>query len=93
MTEDTEQKQSHAEFSVGISCPNCGCGDTDVKDSRPTDAHKGAVRRRRACQKCDYRFTTYEISDAYMSNIEYMLGLKMAGKMLDTVIPGWRRYI
>ena len=40
-------------------CPYCGAADTRVVDSRP--AESGAtVRRRRECESCHNRFTTYE---------------------------------
>lgn len=40
-------------------CPFCNANDDKVIDSRPTEG--GAViRRRRVCQKCDRRFSTYE---------------------------------
>ena len=42
-----------------MRCPFCGCEDTQVKDSRPTD-DKGAIRRRRQCPNCAARFTTFE---------------------------------
>jgi len=42
-----------------MRCPFCGCEDTQVKDSRPTD-DKGAIRRRRLCPNCAARFTTFE---------------------------------
>lgn len=38
-------------------CPKCNSDKTSVTDSR-SDA--GAIRRRRECQECGYRFTTYE---------------------------------
>lgn len=38
-------------------CPVCRSGDSRVVDSREDDA---AVRRRRECQSCRHRFTTYE---------------------------------
>src|ERR1700752_201906 len=42
-----------------MKCGQCGCEDTKVIESR--DAGDGeAIRRRRACPKCGYRFTTYE---------------------------------
>lgn len=42
-----------------MRCPFCSHADSRVLESRPTD--EGAViRRRRACQQCDERFTTYE---------------------------------
>lgn len=42
-----------------MRCSQCGCEDTKVIESR--DAGDGqAIRRRRACPDCGYRFTTYE---------------------------------
>jgi transcriptional repressor NrdR len=42
-----------------MRCPYCGFADTQVKDSRP--AEDGAsIRRRRQCEACGGRFTTYE---------------------------------
>lgn len=40
-------------------CIKCQFNDTRVLDSRETDGQK-AVRRRRECPKCKYRFTTFE---------------------------------
>lgn len=42
-----------------MRCPFCSAGETAVKDSRPAEEHN-AVRRRRACNKCGGRFTTFE---------------------------------
>ena len=42
-----------------MRCPNCGSLDTQVKDSRPTE-DSAAIRRRRVCLACDFRFTTFE---------------------------------
>lgn len=42
-----------------MRCPFCGNRDTQVKDSRPAEDHV-AIRRRRFCQSCAGRFTTYE---------------------------------
>lgn len=42
-----------------MRCPFCENQDTKVIDSRPTeDGH--AIRRRRECDQCGKRFTTYE---------------------------------
>lgn len=41
-----------------MKCPECGCEESKVIDSRPTE---NKVRRRRECIKCSTRFTTYEI--------------------------------
>lgn len=42
-----------------MRCPFCGAPDSQVKDSRPTD-DGGAIRRRRQCEGCAARFTTFE---------------------------------
>ncbi|HME82148.1 MAG TPA: transcriptional regulator NrdR [Candidatus Eremiobacteraceae bacterium] len=42
-------------------CPACRNGDTRVIDSRDDE---NAVRRRRECQSCRHRFTTYERTEA-----------------------------
>lgn len=42
-----------------MRCPFCGHEDSQVKDSRPTDDGT-AIRRRRQCEGCAARFTTFE---------------------------------
>ena len=42
-----------------MRCPFCGSDDTKVIDSRPADDNT-SIRRRRQCEACDKRFTTYE---------------------------------
>lgn len=42
-----------------MKCPFCGMEDTKVIDSRPADDN-ASIRRRRQCEKCGKRFTTYE---------------------------------
>lgn len=42
-----------------MKCPFCNSSDTQVLESRSIDEGKG-VRRRRECEKCKKRFTTYE---------------------------------
>jgi len=42
-----------------MRCPFCAHGDTQVKDSRPTEDNS-AIRRRRYCPNCGARFTTFE---------------------------------
>ena len=42
-----------------MKCPFCSNPDTRVIDSRLTDSND-SVRRRRMCEKCGKRFTTYE---------------------------------
>jgi transcriptional repressor NrdR len=42
-----------------LRCPFCGHEASQVKDSRPTD-DGAAIRRRRQCEGCAARFTTFE---------------------------------
>ena len=42
-----------------MRCPFCGHEDSQVKDSRPTE-DSSAIRRRRQCEGCGARFTTFE---------------------------------
>ena len=42
-----------------MKCPFCSNEDTRVIDSRPSDDNS-TIRRRRQCDKCNKRFTTYE---------------------------------
>ena len=42
-----------------MKCPFCGSGDTQVIDSRVSEAGD-SIRRRRRCAACQKRFTTYE---------------------------------
>ncbi|MDE5780142.1 MAG: transcriptional regulator NrdR [Lachnospiraceae bacterium] len=42
-----------------MKCPFCGQEDTKVIDSRPAEDNS-SIRRRRQCEKCKRRFTTYE---------------------------------
>ena len=42
-----------------MKCPFCTAENTAVKDSRPAEDNT-AVRRRRACEVCGGRFTTFE---------------------------------
>lgn len=42
-----------------MRCPRCGCDESKVVDSRPSESND-AIRRRRECTGCGFRFTTYE---------------------------------
>ena len=46
-----------------MKCPFCGKEDTKVIDSRPAD-EGSSIRRRRQCDQCRKRFTTYEKVEA-----------------------------
>ena len=42
-----------------MNCPKCKALDTKVVDSRESEQGK-VIRRRRECEKCQWRFTTFE---------------------------------
>jgi transcriptional repressor NrdR len=42
-----------------MKCPSCQDNNSRVVDSRPIDDGR-SIRRRRECEKCGYRFTTFE---------------------------------
>jgi transcriptional repressor NrdR len=42
-----------------MRCPNCQHNGTRVLDSRPVHSSQ-SIRRRRECEACNYRFTTFE---------------------------------
>ncbi|MEK7409847.1 MAG: transcriptional regulator NrdR [Actinomycetota bacterium] len=44
---------------AAVRCPSCLFDDTKVIDSRVSE-EGAAIRRRRSCTQCGYRFTTYE---------------------------------
>ncbi len=50
-----------------MRCPFCGEKDTRVLDSRPSETK---IRRRRACESCQKRFTTYEVVELPMLMVE-----------------------
>ena len=50
-----------------MKCPYCGYEDLKVIDSRPAD---DKTRRRRECNRCGERFTTYEAVEAPLLMVE-----------------------
>lgn len=58
-TETQKQTKSGGDDET-LRCPFCGNHGSRVLDSRPV--HEGrAIRRRRECEKCEQRFTTFEM--------------------------------
>ncbi|MBD8907491.1 transcriptional regulator NrdR [Methylorubrum zatmanii] len=57
-----------------MRCPFCGSTDTQVKDSRPSE-DSSAIRRRRVCEDCGGRFTTFE-----RVQLRELVVLKRSGK-------------
>lgn len=54
-----QKKEITGRRNKEMKCPYCGYPDTKVIDSRPAEENN-AIRRRRACDVCGKRFTTYE---------------------------------
>lgn len=48
-----------SEGLIIVRCPQCFHNGSKVVDSRPAD-DGGTIRRRRECENCQYRFTTFE---------------------------------
>lgn len=58
-----------------MRCPYCRHGNTSVVDSRETEDQK-LIRRRRECDQCDKRFTTYERVEGIDLKVIKKSGLK-----------------
>ncbi len=56
-----------------MRCSACGSAVSQVIDSRPL---KNAVRRRRKCLKCEFRFTTYEYVEGDLGSQQYSEALR-----------------
>ena len=52
-----------------MRCPFCGHHDTQVVETRDSD-EGDSTRRRRRCQSCDKRFTTYERAEIELPVID-----------------------
>lgn len=50
---------THLRKGYDMRCPYCSAESIKVIDSRPSEENN-AIRRRRQCEKCSKRFTTYE---------------------------------
>ena len=58
-----------------MKCPFCGHDDTAVVDTRLSD-EADVVRRRRKCNACDKRFTTYERAEIQLPQVVKKNGLR-----------------
>ena len=54
-----------------MKCPKCGADNDKVIDTRPSDEGR-AIRRRRVCIECEYRYSTTERAE--------VLGMKVVKK-------------
>lgn len=60
-----------------MRCPFCGGEETQVKDSRPTEDNT-TIRRRRICNTCGGRFTTFE-----RVQLRELMVLKRSGRRVN----------
>ncbi len=58
-----------------MKCPFCGQPDSKVIDSRPT-ADGSSIRRRRECESCQKRFTTFETIETVQIIVVKKSGVK-----------------
>jgi transcriptional repressor NrdR len=58
-----------------VRCPFCGADETAVVDTRLND-EADVVRRRRKCNACDKRFTTYERAEIRLPQVIKKNGLR-----------------
>jgi transcriptional repressor NrdR len=58
-----------------VKCPFCGAEDTAVADTRLND-EGDVVRRRRKCNACEKRFTTYERAEIHLPQVVKKNGLR-----------------
>jgi transcriptional repressor NrdR len=76
-----------------MRCPYCNGENTQVKDSRPTE-ESAAIRRRRACEDCGGRFTTFERVQLREITVVKRSGRREAfdrGKLLHSVEVALRK--
>ena len=69
-----------------MKCPYCAHGESRVVDSRPTD---DSIRRRRECDACQKRFTTYETVESLPMLVVKRDGARQAfdrGKLLRSLM-------
>jgi transcriptional repressor NrdR len=58
-----------------MKCPFCKGDNTQVVDTRESD-EGDSIRRRRRCQSCDKRFTTYETVELRMPQVVKQNGMR-----------------
>ena len=58
-----------------MKCPFCGSPETQVVDSRVSEAGD-SIRRRRRCMSCSKRFTTYETVELRMPQVVKQNGIR-----------------
>jgi transcriptional regulator NrdR family protein len=74
-------------YPGNLACPSCGGTDTGVMDSRGTP--EGWIRRRRRCNGCGERMTTYELNaDELEATLREIRAIRVASVALAKLIEG-----
>ena len=69
-----------------MKCPRCGSVNNYVIDTRESDDQ---IRRRRSCGDCGNRFTSYEITQERMQQINGELGkYRLIGEIIHDLFNG-----
>lgn len=58
-----------------MKCPFCGAADTQVIETRLSE-DGASIRRRRRCQTCEKRFTTFETADIRLPQVVKANGIR-----------------
>ena len=68
----------------GLVCPSCGAERPGVYDSRPGIAFGvPAHRRRRRCESCGHKFTTFEIIATDVASIRNSSVKELVAKLME----------
>lgn len=77
-----EAKQDMVD-TKGITCPECGSMSVGVKDSRPSEIlGDTTMRRRRGCKECHHVWTTFEVRDQRIEDLEDRIRADVAATVL-----------
>ena len=76
--------KADVENEPGITCVSCGNHHSKVRDSRPID---DGIRRRRECDRCGHRFTTYESrrADVVEGERTEILTVRLPSRLVDAL--------
>lgn len=66
-------------------CPECGASAVRVLESKKAEHGQ---RRRKHCEACNYRFTTYEISSEHYSKYDHFLSMHQELCKIIGYVPG-----
>lgn len=75
---------SEAVIETKIVCPACGGNCKAVKDSRPHEIYGNpTIKRRRRCENCGEKVTTFEISEASIFGVRREIAKEMVVHLLS----------